>query len=138
MFYDDDDGFDGRNAVSRRRVVVRPRPRPVIGVGVSPRAPMYGYPQAPPYGYPQAPWEQPTAPPPVVDRYTGGLKLGLILDAAAQALAAMASLPSAPPVVGDQRADTQNLVKYQESLAQHAKRDEQIRTVGALARLFLV
>ena len=83
-----------------------------------------------------APWNPP--PPPVVDRFTGSLKLGLILDAAAQALAAMASLPAAPPVSGDGRTDTQNLVKYQESLAQHAKRDEQIRTVGALARLFLV
>jgi hypothetical protein len=73
-----------------------------------------------------------------VDRYTGILKLGLILDAAAQALAAMSSLPSAPPTSGDGKSDTQNLVRYQEALALHAKRDEQIRTIGALARLFLV
>jgi hypothetical protein len=133
MYDYDDDDFDGRNARRRRRrpgwlggnqvaVPVGPRPAPV----------------APGYGYPVPPWAAPPPPPPVVDRFTGGLKLGLILDAAAQALAAMSGLPSAPPASGDGRTDTQNMVKYQEALAQHAKRDEQIRTVGALARLFLV
>jgi hypothetical protein len=73
-----------------------------------------------------------------VDRFTGGLKLGMILDAAAQALAAMSGLPAAPTASEDGRTNAQNLVKYQEALAQHAKRDEQIRTIGALARLFLV
>ncbi len=73
-----------------------------------------------------------------MDRFTGSLKLGLILDVVAQGLAAMASLPTAPSMTGEGRTDAVNMVKYQEALAQHAKRDEQIRTVGALARLFLV
>lgn len=42
-----------------------------------------------------SPWDMPP-PPPVMDRYTGSLKLGLIFDAAAQVLASMASLPAAP------------------------------------------
>ncbi len=109
------------------------------GYGDSAYAPPQYGPTA--YGLPAYPWQQPQVPPtasPLVDRYTGGLKLGLILDAAAQALAAMASLPTPPNISGDGRSDAQNMVKYQESLAQNAKRDEQIRTIGALARLFLV
>jgi hypothetical protein len=140
--YDYDDDFDGRNA----RVVRRPLPRRPVqvgGYGPGYGAPAYAAPGygAPAYGPPAYPWQQPAVPPtasPLVDRYTGGLKLGLILDAAAQALAAMASLPTPPNINGDGRTDAQNMVKYQESLAQHAKRDEQIRTIGALARLFLV
>ena len=141
--YDYDDEFDGRNArVVRRAIPVRRAPVQVGAYGTGYGAPAYAAPQYPPQAYgPQAyPW-QPAVPPtasPLVDRYTGSLKLGLILDAAAQALAAMASLPTPPNISGEGRSDAQNMVKYQESLAQHAKRDEQIRTIGALARLFLV
>lgn len=39
---------------------------------------------------------------------------------------------------GEGRTDFANIIAYQTALAQHAKRDEQIRTAGALARLFLV
>jgi hypothetical protein len=129
--YDDD--FDGRNA--RRR---RPRYYPSYGGGgrmvpMGPR-PYPAYPTAP---MPPAPWtpQQPMAP--VVDRWTGTVRLGLILDAATQILASMASLPGAPTATGHSLTDTQNLIAYQKALAEHAKRDEQIRTVGALARLFL-
>ena len=133
----EDDEFDGRNA----RVVRRPLSRPVQVGGYGPPPAYYGGPAygPPAYAQPAYPWQQqPPAAPPIVDRFTGSLKLGLILDAAAQALAAMASLPTAPPMSGEGRTDATNMVKYQESLAQHAKRDEQIRTIGALARLFLV
>ena len=123
MMYDDDDDLEFRNA--RRR---RPRPG-MLGPMRRPMAPA---------GYGPVPWAPPPSPAPAVDRYTGTLKLGVLIDAAAQALAAMSGLPPAPPSLGDSKSDTQNLVKYQESLAQHAKRDEQIRTLGALARLFLV
>jgi hypothetical protein len=140
--YEYDDEFDGRNARAVRRPIVR-RTVPV-GSGYGPVQAVGAYGPQPfastAYG-PPYPWQPPMAPAPtspLVDRYTGGLKLGLILDAAAQALAAMASLPTAPSITGEGRSDAQNLVKYQESLAQHAKRDEQIRTIGALARLFLV
>jgi hypothetical protein len=132
--YDDDDDYDGRNAFwrkRRKRRVVRPRgPRPWgYMTGPSP----YGM---APYAPPVAPWEAP--PPPIVDRLSGNLKLGLIVDAASQVLASMAGLPAAPTAIGDLRTDMANLITYQQALAQHAKRDEQIRTVGALAKLFLV
>ena len=127
MLYDDDDDFDGRNARRRRRWYA-PGDRPVV-VGQRPMLPVHVAP---------APWEMQPAPPPVVDRYTGALKLGLIVDAAAQVLASMASLPAAPVATGEGRTDFANIIAYQTALAQHAKRDEQIRTAGALARLFLV
>lgn len=135
--YDDDDD-DLRNARRRRR-----RRRGPWGMMTHP-GPAFG-PFGPvgPVG-PVAPWS-PMSPypgqaiaPPVVNRFTGNLKLGLILDAAAQVLASFASLPSAPSATGDVRTDMANLFTYQASLAQHAKRDEQIRTAGALAKLFLV
>jgi hypothetical protein len=142
--YEDDD-FDVRNAVVRRpvgRVVTGPAYRPSIQVGGGYGAPMYpGYP-APypaPYAPPAYPWQQPAPPTsPLVDKFTGSLKLGMVLEIAAQALAAMASLPTAPQMTESAISNAQNQVKYQEALAQHAKRDEQFRTLGALARLFLV
>jgi hypothetical protein len=148
--YEDDD-FDGRNAVLRRvtpvpRAVAPPAYRAPLQVGPGYGAPMYpGYPAPyppgypPPYTPPAYPWQQtqPTASP-LVDRFTGGLKLGMVLEIATQALAAMASLPTAPQMTENSAANAQNQIKYQEALAQHAKRDEQIRTLGALARLFLV
>lgn len=131
MYDDDFDDDDYRNA--RRR----PRPRPSRPVLIANRpVGSVAMPNTPSATYPM-PWAPPPASP-VVDRYSGKLKIGFLIDAAAQALAALSSLPAAPPVQGDSKTDTQNLVKYQEQLAQHAKRDEQIRTLGALARLFLV
>lgn len=128
-FDDDDDYRNARRRTMRSRppvqrpvvIATRPTPRPVA-------EPTMAYP---------APWAPPPASP-LVDRYTGRVKFGVIADAVAQAFAAFAALPSPPPIQGDPRTDTQNLVKYQEQLAQHAKRDEQIRTIGALVRQFLV
>jgi hypothetical protein len=147
----DDDEFDVRNAVLRRpvqvaRTVPAPAYRPSIQVGGGYGAPMYpGYPApypapyAPPYAASAYPWQQPVPPTsPLVDKFTGSLKLGMVLEIAAQALAAMASLPTAPQMTESTISNAQNQVKYQEALAQHAKRDEQFRTLGALARLFLV
>jgi len=131
-FYDDDD-FDGRNAVRRRRR----RRYPGYGGSYGPRP--YPVPvPAQPVQVGPSPWTMQPAPPPVVDRWSGQIRLGMILDAAAQILASMASLPSSPTPTGAAHTDLANLIAYQTSLAQHAKRDEQIRTVGALARLFLV
>ena len=45
-------------------------------------------------------------------------------------------LPGAPKATTDAAVDVQNMGIYQSSLAQHAKRDEQVRTLGSLiARL---
>jgi hypothetical protein len=133
--YDFDDDFDGRNARRRRRVAVAPRP-----MGYPPGYPPYGgYPHAGAQVAmvpPQAPWLPSAAP--AVDRFTGTLKLGVMVDAAAKALSAMSSLPTAPSMTGESRIDDQNLVKWIEAALTHFKRAEQIRTVGSLARLFLV
>lgn len=126
---DDDDDFDGRNA--RRR-----RPRTPMRPGYPRPQPWRPAPSRPSVDYAVAPWA-PT-PPPVVDRFTGSLKTGLLVDVAAQVLAAMASLPQAPMATRDVARDLANLIAYQTALAEHAKRDEQVRTAGALARLFLV
>lgn len=63
----------------------------------------------------------------------GGGNLGMIVDAAAQVLAALQPLPGSPPATGDTKDDLANLITYQKALAEHAKRDEQLRTVGSLA-----
>ncbi len=49
------------------------------------------------------------------------------------ALAAMAPLPKPPGTTGDLETDVENLRLYQTALAEHAKRDEQLRALGALA-----
>lgn len=66
----------------------------------------------------------------------GRLTTGEILEMAASVFAAMQSLPNEPDV-GSDEPNTGDLVKYQSALAQHAKRDEQIRTVASLARKLL-
>src|SRR6266540_3646910 len=142
--YEEDD-FDGRNAVFRRpvpvgRPVAPPPYRPPMTVATGYAGPMYtGYPPPPwagPYAPAGYPWQQALpSTSPLVDRSTGAIKIGMVLEIATQALAAMASLPTAPQMTENAVSNAQNQIKYQEALAQHAKRDEQIRTLGALARL---
>jgi len=72
----------------------------------------------------------------VVRRDTGGLSTGVLVQAGAQVLAAIQPLPSAPVATGELGADMENLMLYQKALAEHAKRDEQLRTVGSLASKF--
>ena len=62
----------------------------------------------------------------------GNLTTGEIIELAAQLLAAIQPLPGAPSGVGDVETDVENLVIYQTALATHAKRDEQLRTLGSL------
>ncbi len=70
---------------------------------------------------------------PVVRRDTGGLSTGILIEAGAQALAAIQPLPNPPLATGRVETDVGNMILYQQALAQHAKRDEQIRTIGSLA-----
>lgn len=51
---------------------------------------------------------------------------------AAQVIAAIQSLPAPPTAQGCTETDVENLVTYQTALAVHAKRDEQLRTLGNL------
>ena len=50
----------------------------------------------------------------------------------AQIFAALMPLPAAPVATADTATDVGNLILFQGSLAQYAKRDEQIRTLGNL------
>jgi hypothetical protein len=62
----------------------------------------------------------------------GSMTTGQILDLVAVAFAALQPLPAAPTATKDTNTDVGNLVLYQAALAQHAKRDEQVRTLGGL------
>jgi hypothetical protein len=65
-----------------------------------------------------------------------GLSTGELVEIAAQLFAAIQPLPGAPTAQGHVETDVENLVTYQTALATHAKRDEQLRTLGGLlARL---
>ncbi len=70
---------------------------------------------------------------PIVRRDTGGLSTGMMVEAGAQVLAAIQSLPLPPVATGKVEKDIANMVLYQAALAEHAKRDEQLRTIGSLA-----
>ncbi|HTR55001.1 MAG TPA: hypothetical protein VMJ10_30155 [Kofleriaceae bacterium] len=67
----------------------------------------------------------------------GGMTGGQLVDLVAQIFAAVMPLPAAPTATGDAATDVGNLGLYQTSLAQYAKRDEQIRTLGNLVTKLL-
>lgn len=97
--------FDGDIGVATSQPVLR-RQQPVEAVEVAPR----------------------TGP------SLGNLSTGEIIDTAAQALAALTPLPQPPTAQGNAQADVENMIRYQQALAQHAKRDEQLRTIGSIAK----
>ncbi len=105
----------------QRTVVVPPGRRPtVITAGPSASAPGYYRPQV-------LVAQQPTS---LASRF--GMSTGELIDTAIQVLAAIQPLPTAPMAQGDAGIDVENLVTYQGALATHAKRDEQLRTLGSL------
>lgn len=89
------------------QVIYQPAPPPV----------MY----APPYG------SQSTAA-----ALLGKLTTGQIVEMVAQVFGALMTLPNAPVATRDIETDVGNLILYQGALASHAKRDEQVRTLGSL------
>ncbi len=62
----------------------------------------------------------------------GKMTTGQVIDMVAQIFAALMPLPAAPVATADASTDVGNLITYQGSLAQYAKRDEQVRTLGNL------
>lgn len=141
---------DGRNAVVRdhrhrpgvpswipRPPVYRP---PVRHHHVAPAAVQqpiaYAQPQllAQPQLFPQAQLMYPPQPLPqsTAASILGKLTTGQIVEMIAQAFAAMQALPGAPVATRDTSTDVANLILFQNALAQHAKRDEQVRTLGSL------
>ena len=62
----------------------------------------------------------------------GKVTAGQLVDLVAQIFAALMPLPAAPVSTADVGTDVGNLMLYQGALAQYAKRDEQVRTLGNL------
>jgi hypothetical protein len=62
----------------------------------------------------------------------GRMTTGQVIDMVAQVFAVLQPLPAAPTALGDPTIDVGNSIKYQEALADYAKRDEQVRTIGNL------
>ena len=134
IFIDDGDPRNARVRVVRHPSALRPGtfPAPVS----RPMYPAAGYP-APSY---QAPMYPAYAPAPVIvqrPRRILDMPAGEVLALAAQAFAALQPLPAAPSPVGSTETDVSNLITYQSALATHAKRDEQLRTIGALVAKLL-
>ena len=134
---DDDYILDDSN---RNATLVRRRPAGIWGmpgmpmprvVQQQPIAVQYpSYAQAPAYYQPQ----------PVVVRQQKrilDMPAGEVLALAAQAFAALQPLPAAPVALGKADDDVSNLITYQSALAGHAKRDEQLRTIGAIVAKLL-
>jgi len=114
----------------------RPAAPPVRTVYVPPPAQVAMQPTMQPAMYHQAPlvYQAPTAmqQPSVVSSLFGKLTAGQAVEIVAQIFAALQSLPAAPTTTRNADTDAANHILYQTALAQHAKRDEQVRTIGAL------
>ena len=137
------DGFDEeeRNAMRNALEDVRnKRRRPV-------RGPMVVYQPAPPppgqWTVPPGTWAPAPPPPQVVVAQPAPQSLfknvskGQLINVGAMALAMLAPLPAEPPATGDAAKDNSNIIKYQKALAEHAKRSQQIVTIGAIAGIVL-
>lgn len=137
---------DARNAARDHRTHggrvpagYRPAPvpaRPQRTLVVQPPVPAGGYrpvyaPQAPVF-YPQQHPIMYGEPSPTAGALLGRLTISQLIEIAAQAFAALQSLPPAPNPQQETSTNVQNMIVYQRALAEHAKRDEQIRTLGAL------
>jgi hypothetical protein len=104
-----------------RTVVVPPGARPTVITGGSSASGYYRPTYAPTF----APYENSFA-----SRF--GMSMGELIDSGLQILAALQPLPGAPTAQGEASVDVENLMTYQGALWQHAKRDEQWRTLGGL------
>ncbi|HWO25867.1 MAG TPA: hypothetical protein VNO30_44335 [Kofleriaceae bacterium] len=127
-------GDDERNATVRahganrtshpRRTVVVPagsrRPMVIQSGGASPTVGSYSQP-------PVIVTQQPAS---FASRFN--MTTGELIDSGIQLIAAIVPLPAAPVSQGEAVTDVENLVTYQAALATHAKRDEQLRTLGSL------
>lgn len=134
IFIEDDE----RNAASRdHRATQRPRVQSVTvpsrtrhvvvrSGGREPTVMREAAPVAERVMYPYPSYPQPER------RVFGNLTVSEAVEVAAQALAALQPLPVAPVATGKVEIDVENLGLYHAALALHAKRDEQLRTIGSL------
>jgi hypothetical protein len=80
---------------------------------------------------PQVVYAQP-AQQPALATFFGKLTTGQVIELVAGLFAMLQPLPAAPVATRDAVTDLNNLILYQGAIAQHAKRDEQVRTLGGL------
>ena len=115
-------GFPAQPWQPSRAVVVTPPPSRVAGYG-GPAQVIYPQPVATvaPMPYPQ---------PSGLSAVLGRLTTGQLVEIVAQVFAALQPLPAAPTATDSMSDNIENLVLYNSALASHAKRDEQLRTVG--------
>ena len=64
--------------------------------------------------------------------FFGKLTTGQVVEMVAALFAMLQPLPAAPVATREASIDVSNMILYQAALAQHAKRDEQLRTIGSL------
>ena len=127
---------DGRNAGGDHRVgaggnsYFAPRAVPPPAGAVAART-VYVQP-AQPASYAQPLVYAQPAPQSPLSMLFGNMQAGQVIALIAEALAAFRSLPAAPVATKDIATDIANGVTYDTALAQHAKTDEQIRTIGHL------
>jgi hypothetical protein len=108
---------------------------PGSGTRVYAAPPAYANPYANPYMNPYAnPYANPYMNPQqtLATSILGRVTTGQMIDLVAQIFAALMPLPGAPTATADANTDVGNLILYQGALAQYAKRDEQVRTLGNL------
>ena len=89
------------------------------------------YPPPPGYGYPPPGFGVGFGVAPGSSLF-GRMSTGQVIDMVAQIFAALMPLPAAPVATADAATDVGNLITYQSSITQYAKRDEQVRTLGNL------
>lgn len=125
---------DERNAADHRRPAHRPR-RPGGGrtVYVPPGARPTVITSGPLSSF-YRPQHAPQMQYPPQDSFASrfGMTTGELIDTGIQLLTAITPLPAAPVAQGETSVDIDNLMTYQGALWQHAKRDEQLRTLGGL------
>lgn len=133
---DDDFILDDSN---RNATLVRRRPAASLWPRMMQQHPVaVPYPTAPSYAQAPAYYQvQPQQPVVVRQKRILDMPAGEVLALAAQAFAALQPLPAPPSALGKADDDVSNLITYQSALATHAKRDEQLRTIGALVAKFL-
>jgi hypothetical protein len=140
VIYIDDDGRNARPLVQdNRRPVTAGAFRPGTGIMVPPSTRptlvrTTGTALRPSYApsYAPAPTTVYYQSAPAQAAGLAGMTVAELVDVGAQVLAALQPLPGAPVAAGDIETDVENLVIYQGALATHAKRDEQLRTLGGL------
>jgi len=116
----------GQRRPGTRTVIVPPGARPTVITGGGSSAGYY----RPHYVAPAPQYMAPSDPYSFASRF--GMTTGELIDTGIQLLAAVQSLPAAPTAQGEVSTDVENLLTYQSALWQHAKRDEQLRTLGGL------